>query len=677
MLTFKRCTIFANRSIAFKLILIITLCSAGIFSVIFGYNYYRSRAILLQELENNARNLALSSVNRVETVLTGVTKVSESVSSSLENGIKTHEQRTALFRAILVNNPQIYGCGAAFEPRASGHYSRPYVPYFRRDKGGGFVYEAEDTFQFLDKEWYKISREKLKIEWVEPYYDENGAGTLMTTCSVPFYETINGVRRLNGIVVSDVSLEWLTELVGSIRVLNNGYAFLLSRKGAFLTHPTPEITRNETIFSLAEARKDAALRELGNEMVKGGSNFIPYIDVRGVKSWLYYAPIPSAGWVLAVVFPEAELFAQVKILSITCMLMGLAGVFMLATLVTLIARSITTPLHLLAEATAEIAGGNFDVELPATQTHDEVGIITAAFEVMQSSLNEKGGVPVLRSRDEVDTLTSAFQVMKNSLKEHIRKLTETTAAKERIESELNIAHDIQMRLLPNTFPPFPDRQEFDLYATMEPAKEVGGDFYDFFFVDSTHLCFVIADVSGKGVPAALFMAMSMTLVKATARYGLPPEETLFRVNNELARDNDACMFVTTFLGILDTVSGELIYSNGGHNPPLHLKRAGGVAWLPNSGCLMVGAMEGTLYKRERLLLEPGDSLFLYTDGVTEAMNLHEELFSDGRLEQDLSAIQGSEIKDIVSGTMANIRAFTGEAPQSDDITMMMIQYKGS
>jgi sigma-B regulation protein RsbU (phosphoserine phosphatase) len=266
--------------------------------------------------------------------------------------------------------------------------------------------------------------------------------------------------------------------------------------------------------------------------------------------------------------------------------------------------------------------------------------------------------------------------MKGSLKDYIRKLTETTAAKERIDSELNIAHDIQMGLLPKKFPPFPARPEFDLYALMEPAREVGGDFYDFFPVDDTHLCIVIADVSGKGVPAALFMAMSMTLIRATAREGIPPDEVLFRVNNELSRENDSCMFVTTFCGILDTDTGELSYANGGHNPPLHIKHGGGVSWLPKSGSLMVGPMEGISYRRERLLMEPGDGLFLYTDGVTEAMNLQDEAFSDDRLERNLSALQGSGIREYVNGIMADIRSFTGEAPRSDDITMMMLRYNG-
>jgi sigma-B regulation protein RsbU (phosphoserine phosphatase) len=635
-----------DRSIALKLILVITLSSALIFTAILGYNYYRSRIILQQELENNARNLALSSVNRVETVLTSVTKVTEGVARSLENGGHSERELLSLLRATVVDNHEIYGSCAAFEPGAHGPRSRPFGPYFYKEQGK-IIYDPEDSFQYLRQDWYQISRETGRTEWTEPYYGDSGTNILMATCSVPFYDTAGGTRRLRGIVVSDVSLEWLTAMVASIKVLKSGYAFLLSRNGTIVTHPAREMIMNETIFSLAEARSDPELRALGRKMIRGETDFIPYTDISGRKSWLYYAPIPSVGWTLAVVFPEAELLAQVKTLSLTGAIMGIVGIFLLTIAVVFIARSITTPLHALAGATAAIANGDFDVELPQVRSNDEVG-----------------------------TLTNAFQMMKGSLKEYIRKLTETTAAKERIESELNIAHDIQMGLLPKRFPPFPDRPEFDLYALMEPAREVGGDFYDFFLVDDTHLCFVMADVSGKGVPAALFMAMSMTLIRAAGREGIPPDEILSRVNGELSRENDSCMFVTTFCGVLDTETGELFYANGGHNPPLHLKHGGVASWLPGTGGLMVGAMEGVTYKRERLLLEPGDGLFLYTDGVTEAMNGRDEAFSDERLARSLSALHGRGIRESVEGIMTHIRSFTGEAPQSDDITMMLIQYNG-
>jgi phosphoserine phosphatase RsbU/P len=636
----------SDRSIAFKLILVITLSCALIFAAILGYNYYRSRLILQKELESNARNLALSSVNRVETVLISVTRVTEGLARSLENGRYSHNEILSLLRSTVSSNNEIYGSCAAYDPGAGGRDAKPYGPYYYKLQGK-LVYDPEDSFQYLQQDWYQISRELGKSGWTEPYYGDSGTSILMATCSVPFYETANGTRRLKGVVISDVSLDWLTEMVASIKVLKTGYAFLISRNGTIVTHPAKEMIMNDTIFSLAEARNDPQLRALGRKMIKGETDFIPYTDITGRKCWLYYAPIPTVGWTLAVVFPESELLAQMRSLSLTGAVMGIVGILLLTVAVVFISRSITTPLHALAGATASIANGDFEVDLP--QMH---------------------------SRDEVGTLATAFQVMKGSLKDYISRLTETTAAKERIESELNIAHDIQMGLLPKTFPPFPDRKEFDLYALMEPAREVGGDFYDFFLVDDTHLCIVIADVSGKGVPAALFMAMSMTLIRATAREGIPPDEILFRVNNELSRENDSCMFVTTFCGIMDTETGELTYANGGHNPPLQVKRNGRVAWLPKSGGLVVGAMEGVTFRCERLVLEPGDGLFLFTDGVTEAMNEQDELFSDERLEHNLSALQGRGIRECVDGIMSQIRSFTGQAPQSDDITIMMVQYNG-
>ena len=242
--------------------------------------------------------------------------------------------------------------------------------------------------------------------------------------------------------------------------------------------------------------------------------------------------------------------------------MGFGGILLLALMITLIARSITTPLRALAAATEVIAKGDFDVSLPQVSGDDEVG-----------------------------ALSSAFSTMKESLKDHIRRLTETTAAKERIESELKIAHDIQMGILPKIFPPLPDLDELDLFAVIEPAKEVGGDFYDFFQIDDIHICFIIADVSGKGVPASLFMAVARTLIKSTARKGITPDEILRRVNNELSADNENCMFATIFCGVLNLVTGELLYANGGHNPPVYIPKNGAASFFPSSGGLVVGAME--------------------------------------------------------------------------------------
>jgi sigma-B regulation protein RsbU (phosphoserine phosphatase) len=273
-------------------------------------------------------------------------------------------------------------------------------------------------------------------------------------------------------------------------------------------------------------------------------------------------------------------------------------------------------------------------------------------------------------------MTQGFMVMQKSLKEYIRKLTETTAAKERMESELSIAHEIQMSILPKIFPPFPDHPEFDLYAVIAPAREVGGDFYDFFQIDPSHLCFVIADAAGKGVPASLFMAVTKTLIKATAKAGSTPAHILTRVNQELATSNEAAMFVTLFCGILNTKTGEIRYSNAGHNSPLRINKNREVIELPQIGGMVLGAMEGIDYEEGSFILEPGEGLFLYTDGVTEAVNMQGDFFSVEGLQAELSPISGKPLKEILSILMERIHEFSGEALQADDITMMVLQYKG-
>jgi sigma-B regulation protein RsbU (phosphoserine phosphatase) len=267
--------------------------------------------------------------------------------------------------------------------------------------------------------------------------------------------------------------------------------------------------------------------------------------------------------------------------------------------------------------------------------------------------------------------------MKVSLKDHIRQVAEAAAERERITGELTIARDIQMNILPTGYPPLPPRDRYDLRALIEPAKEVGGDFYDFFPIDGDRLCFVIADVSGKGIPAALFMAVSMTLLKATARRGLPPDEIFARVNDELSHDNRVNMFVTVFCGILNTATGEVVYANAGHNHPLLMGKSGEAHFLKTVNGLALGVMEDAPYRRESLRLKPGESLFLYTDGVTEAMNPSDELFSDDRLRREVEALVEVAPDTVATGIMARVKEFASGAPQSDDITIMVVHYKGS
>jgi sigma-B regulation protein RsbU (phosphoserine phosphatase) len=233
-----------------------------------------------------------------------------------------------------------------------------------------------------------------------------------------------------------------------------------------------------------------------------------------------------------------------------------------------------------------------------------------------------------------------------------------------------------MGMLPKNFPAFPDRDDFDLFASIIPAKEVGGDFYDFFLIDEDHLCFVIGDVSGKGVPAALFMAVTKTHVAASTVPGVEPSDILFRANNELSKDNDQGMFCTIFYGILNTKTGEVHYSNGGHNPPYIVREDGTNEQVEGTMGIALGVMEEMDFGVSAITLKKGDSMYLYTDGVNEAMDIDGNEYSYERLEDFLTSTAGQKTTDIVSGSLSDIEAFVGKAEQSDDITVLMVKYTG-
>jgi len=281
-----------------------------------------------------------------------------------------------------------------------------------------------------------------------------------------------------------------------------------------------------------------------------------------------------------------------------------------------------------------------------------------------------------RSKDEIGKLAESFINMKRRLQGYLNDLKETTAAKERIESELKIAHDIQMSMVPKTFPPFPDRREFDIYATLVPAREVGGDFYDFFLIDDQRLCFAIGDVSGKGIPASLFMALTKTMFRASGdRRDATAEGILFTLNGDIYRDNDSCMFVTMFCGILDIQTGRVDFSNAGHNLP-YVVSNGTVTALTNPGGMALGVANSANLRAGHIVLGAGDRLVLYTDGVTEAMDQSEQLFSEGRLETTLRGGSAQSSRSVVEEVVGEVRCFCAGAPQADDITLLVLGYMG-
>jgi len=640
-----------NKGITFKLVFYILTSCTLIFGVIFGYNYLFSRRIIAGDIRENAENLTQAAANRISIFLRSVQKVPRNLSFFLEQGNYTKENLLDLLRAVVEGNPEIYGSTISFEPYAFDKQSLYFAPYFYRVKEDSktvtkFTYLGGEDYQYFYLDWYLLPKELNAAVWSEPYYDKGGGNILMSTYSVPFYRGVDGKKRFEGVVTADVSLERLRTIVSSIKVGKTGYGFLISNTGRIITHPVKEFIMNESLFSIAEERGDKNLRRIARDMVAGSRGYA-YTEslIPHKKCWLAYMPLRSSGWSLGVVFPQDELFAGITGLNRMVLILGILGFFILLCVIIMISRSITRPLRVLDRLTQDIADGNLDFELSPVASGDEVG-----------------------------RLADSFIYMRDSLKEYIKELTRATQAKERMESELRIAHDIQMGILPKSFPSLKKENRFDVYAVLSPAKEVGGDFYDFFMIDDLHLCFVIADVSDKGVPAALFMAMTKALIRMSSKETLEPERILERVNKEVCRENESCMFITAFLGVLNTQTGSLCFANAGHNPPYLVHAGGKVSLLEAKGSAALGLNPETIFVTNHMTLNRKDTILTYTDGVTEAFNPGREQFSEERLVKGLSVFGRQRPRLVVRRLLEDVRGFCAGQPQSDDITLMALTF---
>jgi phosphoserine phosphatase RsbU/P len=425
------------------------------------------------------------------------------------------------------------------------------------------------------------------------------------------------------------------------------YVFVTDGQGEIVSHTFVPAVPKEVLPTIMQSRASPSTGEV----------MTTTLDIPGLGKFIHvYAPILAgvAGFVHVGMdqgFIQAQIWSTVirqQVLIFAIFILSIVVAYMLV-------KRISQPLNQLADYTHSFASQDFDAE---------VGIPAEI-----AALPEK-------SKDEIGKLAESFINMKRTLQRYLDDLKETTASKERIESELKIAHDIQMSMVPKTFPPFPDRKEFDIYATLIPAREVGGDFYDFFFIDDQRLCFAIGDVSGKGVPASLFMALTKTMFRATGgRQNATAELILSRLNGEICRDNDSCMFVTVFCGIMDVRTGRVDYSNAGHNLP-YVVSHGVVTALSNTGGMALGVTDSVDFHAGHIVLKPGDRLVLYTDGVTEAMDRDDELFSEGRLETTLQGVKGQSSKEVIEKVTKDVQRFAAVAPQSDDITLLALGYIG-
>jgi len=283
----------------------------------------------------------------------------------------------------------------------------------------------------------------------------------------------------------------------------------------------------------------------------------------------------------------------------------------------------------------------------------------------------------IRTGDEIEYLASTMKAMEQDLGTYVRNLTRITAEKERISTELSLATDIQAAMLPHIYPPFPDRKEIDLFASMYPAREVGGDFYDYYLVDDDHLCICIADVSGKGIPAALFMMASKIILQSCAMLGRSPGEILTKTNEAICSNNEAGMFVTVWIGILELSTGRLTASSAGHEYPVIRRPGGKFELFKDRHGLVIGAMEGITYKEYELVMEPGSKIFIYTDGVPEAADEDNRMFGNERMLQALNTDPAVPPRQVLGNVKKAVDEFVSDAEQFDDLTMLCLEYRGS
>lgn len=631
-----------RRSISGRLTARVLIVSAIIFTLTFAMFLRMAANKVREEATKIAHSELSSTIHQIDAILHSVEIAVENTAWIVPDRLDSPDYMYDITKRLLLNNDFIYGCAVAFEPgyySAKGHY---FSPYSHRTPDGEIksMQLGSDTYDYHHMDWYQIPKLLNKPYWSEPYYDEGGGEMMMSTYSKPLYDSDG---HIYAIITADISLEWLTDLVGKIQAFDKSYNLMVSRNASYIVHPDHNLILNETIFSSTYGNEDESLMTMQDDIVncRAGEALL---DKDGKRYFAFYSPEERTQWVVAIVCPISELYQGVRNMRDVLIVFGILSLLLLIVLSYKGIRRVAAPVEIFSDVAKKIAKGNFNVELP--QIH---------------------------SKDELKQLHDSFEYLQHSLVQYIDKLKLTTAHEERIESELRIAHSIQMGMIPKFFPPFPERDDLALDARLIPAKEVGGDLYDFFIKDEK-LYFIIGDVSGKGIPASLVMAVTCRLFRSVASHLDKPEDIITSLNDSLADGNDSNMFCTAFLGVLDLKSGELEYCNAGHNAPLIIGTDGSVAPIDVVPNLPLGLFGGFKYKGQASQIDKGMKLYLFTDGVNEAENKELVQYGNERLVALLESNSCKQPDEIIEATFADIKKHTDGAEQSDDITVVCIKY---
>ena len=638
----KKTKIKFRKSISGRLMVRVLIVSAIIFTLTFTIFLRMAANKMREEATEHAHSELSKTIHQIDAVLHAVEIAVENTAWIVPHRLSSPDFMYDVTKRLLQNNEFIYGCAVAFEPNYFPSEGNHFSPYSYRDESGEIksMQLGTDTYDYHYMDWYQIPKLLNKPYWSEPYYDEGGGEKMMTTYSKPLYDSKG---KLYAIITADLSLEWLTELVGKIQVFENSYNLMVSRNASYIVHPDHNLILNETIFSSTYGDKDESLKKLQDDMVNCRAGEVLRTK-EGQKFFVFYSPVETTQWVVAIVCPRSELYMEVRMLRNLLILLGVIALLLMIVMNYNGIRKVVEPVEDFSDVAKKIAKGDFTAELPQ-----------------------------IKSQDELKELHDSFEYLQHSLVNYIEELKSTTANKERIESELRIAHNIQMGMLPKVFPAFPERDDLALSAKLIPAKEVGGDLYDFFIKDEK-LYFIVGDVSGKGIPASLVMAVTCRLFRSVVAHLDKPEEIMASLNDSLADGNESGMFCTAFLGILDLKTGKLTYCNAGHNAPLIINTNGHVMPMRVDSNLPLGMFSGYPYGGQEIKLDRQMMLYMFTDGVNEAENNDKELFGDDRLVALLKQHASKMPDEIIDQTFAEVTHHANGAEQSDDITAMCLKY---
>jgi sigma-B regulation protein RsbU (phosphoserine phosphatase) len=615
--------------------------AAFIFIAALSFLFYQSREAVRQEAISHATQILDKTSLRVEGILNRAEVATQMTVWLIQRHPDKADSMFVYSRGMLQNNPDFYTCSIAFEPYYFKEYGRYFSAYAKhvgdsiRTLQGGSEY-----YQYFFMDWYLMPKLLEKPCWTEPYMDLDAPTNTYEMVTSYCQAIKNKQGEFIGVINTSLSLNWLSHTISAVKPYPNSYSIMIGRGGTYFVHPdTTKITR-QTIFTQTMETPDTAMTVLGHAMQRGEEG-MKHMNIDGNDCYVFYKPLGKTGCSMAIVCPESDIFGGFDRLRHTVMGIVFVGLLlMLYIFIKIITRELS-PLHRLAKEAETIASGQFDTKLPDFQRNDEIGMLSHSFGNMQQSLVR-----------------------------YIEELKETTAQKASIESELNVASNIQMSMLPSVFP---DREGLDMFASMTPAKEVGGDLYGYLLKDDK-LYFCVGDVSGKGVPASLFMAQVTRLFRTLANQMITPADICTQMNEALSgEENLTCMFVTLFIGLVDLNTGHLSFCNAGHNPPVI---GGGehhgefLQMLPN---FPIGVMPGLEFQGEEIDCIKGRPLFIYTDGLNEAENREHDQFGDDHLIDILRNTHFDTARQVVETLAAKVEEHRDGADPNDDLTMMCLR----